>query len=185
MTAAKAKDSCKSRLFLIAGQDKVLTILQNHQDTLYEDMDIQALLHEAGIGMDEIAFKNETDVQQSLDQLLPPRQVFVSTVFLMQDSPNIFELTPTERLLVLKNVFNLLDIDQAKDIIADRKRQLQTEKKILSDTSQMDQKLQSNADNLLDALQELFSVALDLGDIQGLRDFYDEIVLVRDKISIA
>lgn len=105
--------------------------------------------------MEEVSFKNETDVQQSLDQLLPPRQVFVSTVFLMQDSPNIFELTPTERLLVLKNVFNLLDIDQAKDIIADRKRQLQTEKKVLSDTGQMDQKLQSNVSALLDAIHIL------------------------------
>lgn len=105
--------------------------------------------------MEEIPFKNETDVQQSLDQLLPPRQVFVSTVFLMQDSLNIFELTPTERLLVLKNVFNLLDIDQAKGIISDRKRQLQTEKKILSDTAQIDQKLQTNVSALVDAVQRL------------------------------
>ncbi len=105
--------------------------------------------------MEEVSFKNETDVQQSLDQLLPPRQVFVSTVFLMQDSPNIFELTPTERLLVLKNVFNLLDIDQAKDMIADRKRQLQTEKKVLSDTAQIDQKLQTNVSALLDAIHTL------------------------------
>ncbi len=105
--------------------------------------------------MEEVSFKNETDVQQSLDQLLPPRHVFVSTVFLMQDSPNIFELSPTERLLVLKNVFNLLDIDQAKDMIADRKRQLQTEKKVLSDTAQIDQKLQTNVSALLDAIHTL------------------------------
>jgi hypothetical protein len=36
---------------------------------------------------------------------LPPKEVFVNTVFLMQDSDNIFELLPSERLTVLKNVF--------------------------------------------------------------------------------
>lgn len=185
MSAAKAKDSCKSRLFLIADQHKVIDILATHQDTLYENIDIQTLLHDAWISMEEVSFKNETDVQQSLDQLLPPRQVFVSTVFLMQDSPNIFELTPTERLLVLKNVFNLLDIDQAKDMIADRKRQLQTEKKVLSDTAQIDQKLQTNVSALLDAIHTLLWVNLDFGDITKLRDFYDEVILLRDKISIA
>lgn len=112
--------------------------------------------------MEELSFKNETDVQQNLDQLLAPREVFVSTVFMMQDSANIFELTPTERLLVLKNVFNLMDIDQAKDLIADRKRQLQTEKKVLSDTAQMDTKLQSYVSTLLSTIQSLLAVQLDL-----------------------
>lgn len=134
--------------------------------------------------MEELSFKNETDVQQNLDQLLPPREVFVSTVFMMQDSANIFELTPTERLLVLKNVFNLMDIDQAKDRIADRKRQIQTEKKILSDTTQMDVKLQSYVDTLLTTIASMLAVHLDLGDMQAMRDFYDEVQLVRDKISI-
>ncbi len=185
MSAAKAKDSCKSRLSLVSDHIAVKAILANHQDTLYENIDIQNILQHEGIVMEEVSFKNETDVQQNLDQLLPPRQVFVSTVFLMQDSPNIFELTPTERLLVLKNVFNLLDIDQAKDVLADRKRQLQTEKKVLSDTGQIDQKLQANVATLLDAIQSLLWVSLDLGDTTSLRAFYDEIQLVRDKITIA
>lgn len=72
---------------------------------------------------------------------MPPKEVFASTVFMMQDSPNIFELTPQDRLSVLKNVFNLLDIDTAKEAIADKKRVIQTEKKILGDTSVMDNKL--------------------------------------------
>lgn len=135
--------------------------------------------------MEEVSFKNETDIQQSINQLLPPRQVFVSTVFMMQDSPNIFELEPHERLLVLKNIFDLLDIDQAKNVIAERKKQLQTEKKILSDTDQMDQKLQSNVSALLEVIKSLLGVSLDLGDTQALRDFYDEIMLFRDKITIA
>jgi hypothetical protein len=35
----------------------------------------------------------------------PPKEVFVSTIFLLQDSENIFEMQPSERLEVLKNVF--------------------------------------------------------------------------------
>jgi hypothetical protein len=58
--------------------------------------------------LEEIVFKNETDLQASLDALLPPKEVFLSTVFLLQDADNIFEMRPSDRLIVLKNVFNLL-----------------------------------------------------------------------------
>ncbi|MDR0369126.1 MAG: hypothetical protein LBH96_00900 [Candidatus Peribacteria bacterium] len=55
--------------------------------------------------LEEIVLKNETDIQQTLDQLLPPKPVFLSTMFLLQDAENIFEMQPAERLVVLKNVF--------------------------------------------------------------------------------
>jgi hypothetical protein len=58
--------------------------------------------------LEEISFKNETDLQTSLEVLLPPKEVFLSTVFLLQDADNIFEMRPADRLIVLKNVFNLL-----------------------------------------------------------------------------
>jgi hypothetical protein len=55
--------------------------------------------------MEEISFKNETDLQQEISAFLPPKEVFLSTIFLMQDADNIFELDPRDRLSVLKNVF--------------------------------------------------------------------------------
>ncbi|MBQ5945762.1 hypothetical protein IJL65_05350 [bacterium] len=58
--------------------------------------------------MEEISFKNETDLQTTFEGLLPPKEVFLSTVFLLQDADNIFEMRPADRLIVLKNVFNLL-----------------------------------------------------------------------------
>jgi hypothetical protein len=58
--------------------------------------------------LEEVTFKNETDLQTSLETLLPPKEVFLSTVFLLQDADNIFEMRPADRLIVLKNVFNLL-----------------------------------------------------------------------------
>jgi hypothetical protein len=43
----------------------------------------------------------------------------------MQDSDNVFELMPAERLNVLKNIFGLVDIDAAKEQIASEKKILQ------------------------------------------------------------
>jgi len=40
--------------------------------------------------LEEISFKNETDLQTTFEGLLPPKEVFLSTVFLLQDADNIF-----------------------------------------------------------------------------------------------
>jgi len=88
-----------------------------------------------------VTFKNETDLQQTLNTLLPPREVFLNTVFLMQDSDNIFELQPADRLTVLKNVFNLIGVDEAKDKIAERKKEIWYKLKATADTSKYDEKL--------------------------------------------
>jgi hypothetical protein len=50
-------------------------------------------------------YKNETDLQSELISFLPPQEVFESTIFLLQDAKNIFEMAPADRLEVLKNVF--------------------------------------------------------------------------------
>jgi hypothetical protein len=42
----------------------------------------------------------------------------------MQDSDNIFELQPAERLTVLKNVFGLIGIDEAKEVIAEKRKEV-------------------------------------------------------------
>ncbi|MDR2190661.1 MAG: hypothetical protein LBP53_05790 [Candidatus Peribacteria bacterium] len=85
--------------------------------------------------------KNETDLQQTLDQLLPPKPVFLSTIFLLQDADNIFELQPAERLTVLKNVFGLLGIDEAKEQVQDKKREISYKLKALQDHSHQDTRL--------------------------------------------
>jgi len=57
--------------------------------------------------------------------------VFVSTHILLQDAPNIFDLTPADRLTIFKNVFNLLDVDHAKDVLRETKRDLQSQRTVL------------------------------------------------------
>jgi chromosome segregation ATPase len=62
-------------------------------------------------------------------------------MFLLQDAENIFEMQPADRLTVLKNVFGLLGIDEAKEQVQDKKRELSYKLKSLQDHSQQDEKL--------------------------------------------
>jgi hypothetical protein len=114
-------------------QDEVLLRHINIVQTLFSNPDI--------FHLEEIVLKNETDLQQQLDQLLPPKSVFLSTMFLLQDAENIFEMQPADRLTVLKNVFGLLGIDEAKEQVQDKKRELSYKLKALQDQSQQDNKL--------------------------------------------
>ena len=67
----------------------------------------------------------------------------------MQDSINIFELPPQERLMILKNIFDLLGIDEIKEKIAEQKREVSSVIKVRSDTTQYDNKLQEGLSSIL------------------------------------
>ena len=144
LTPGKSKDSCQSTLYRV-GHDTLSSWLQEHYgDVVLPDTDIQDILEKEWIQLEAIDYKNESDIQQLITSLLPPREVFTSTVFLMQDSDNVFELTPADRLNVLKNIFGLVDIDAAKDQIASEKKILQWQKNILQDTGKFNQSLQTH-----------------------------------------
>jgi DNA repair exonuclease SbcCD ATPase subunit len=108
---------------------------------LAKDVDIEDMIKDLHMKLEELTFKNETDLQQMLQSMLTPKEVFLNTVFLMQDSANIFQLTPAERLNVLKNVFNLLSIDEGKEVIAEKKREIYYKLKATADTSKYDSRL--------------------------------------------
>lgn len=111
LKAGKSKDSCSSQLFTInyRGEDIVQEIAKvcPEGEILMKDFNLIAEIEKYSdlFPLEEQTYKNETDIQQNLDQLLPPRPVFLSTMFLLQDAENIFEMQPAERLIVLKNVF--------------------------------------------------------------------------------
>ena len=134
--------------------------------------------------LDEIVFKNETDLQASLDALLPPKEVFLSTVFLLQDADNIFEMRPSDRLIVLKNVFNLLWIDDAKEKIQDKKKEVWYKLKALQDHSLQDNRLRGSLKSLRSTLKtleednELKSI-LDVNN-----DFFENIESFFDQLSL-
>ncbi len=106
--------------------------------------------HEGNVKIEQIPFKNEVDLNMGVVSMLPPREVFTNTMLLLQDSGNIFELTPANRLLVLKNVFGLLGIDEIKDKMAQIKRDIQTQKKVYSSTEEIDKKLKQLLGQLLE-----------------------------------
>ncbi len=152
----KSKESCSSQQFIINNVEKVNSLLDN-DEILVTGTDIQDLLVKNGVYLEEISYKNETDLQQTLTTILPPREVFTSTMFLLQESQNIFELTPADRIEILKNVFDLMSIDSAKDRIAEKKREVQLQKKILGDTQHQDAKLRINIQSFIDAFHALIA----------------------------
>ena len=135
--------------------------------------------------LEEISFKNETDLQGSLDDLLPPKEVFLSTVFLLQDADNIFEMRPSDRLVVLKNVFNLLWIDDAKEKIQEKKKEVWYKLKALQDHSLQDNKLRANLKSLWNNIKTLEADA-ELKNILFVNDeFFENIEWFFDQISLS
>ena len=149
------------------------------------DVDIEILLRkQPGLKIEEITFKNETDLQQNLQNFLPPREVIMNTIFLMQDSDNIFELTPLDRLTILKNVFNLMGIDEAKEVLADKKREIRYKIKATTDISKYDEKLKNNIQKYLstfDATKELLNTTI---NTEAYQQFFDERKMIEEKIQI-
>lgn len=134
--------------------------------------------------LEEITFKNETDLQLSLRSFLPPKEVFLSTVFLLQEADNIFEMTPADRLIVLKNVFNLLGIDEAKEKVQERKKEIQYKLKALQDHSLQDWKLRSNLKSLWNNIKTL-EIDEELKNILSVNDeFFENIEWFFDQISL-
>jgi hypothetical protein len=66
---------------------------------------LETFIKTDGLKKEEIVFKTANEFNKTLESILPPAEVFLSTTFLMQDSENIFEMTPSERINVFKNIF--------------------------------------------------------------------------------
>ena len=181
MKKGKSKDSCESKVYILEGN---LPDFTKHSP-IENNIDVEDLLRKhPGLKRDEISFKNETDLQQNLQTFLPPREVIMNTIFLMQDSDNIFELTPLDRLTILKNVFNLMGIDEAKEVLADKKREIRYKIKATTDISKYDEKLKNNIQNYLStftATKELLNNAI---DTETEQQFFDDRKMIEEKIQI-
>ncbi len=175
----KSKDTCKSKLFIVEWNTEFNEWDKNN------DQDIQDILIRNGVKLDEITFKNERDLEAQLNSFLPPREVFLSTVFLLQDSENVFELQPVDRLIVMKNIFNLIWIDDIKDQISDKRREIQTTLKIKSDTSNFDSKIKT----ILSSYIHSFKNISENNSTSSLvtkknREFIQEMEVIADKVNI-
>jgi DNA repair exonuclease SbcCD ATPase subunit len=182
LTQGKSKESCTSQQFLIHDTEKLIPLLQTN-NILQQDVDVEQLLKQNNIHFEEIVYKNETDLQQTLGTILPPREVFTSTMFLLQESQNIFELTPGDRIEILKNVFDLMSIDTAKERIAEKKREVQLQKKILWDTQHQDAKLRISLQWLIGAYNELIQQE-QRATLQQYASTIKERSMIVDKITL-
>lgn len=105
----------------------------------------------------------------------------------MQDSINIFELPPQERLMILKNIFDLLGIDEIKEKIAEQKREVSSLIKVRSDTNQYDTKLQEALHAILSLWPEVVHLTERYDYKESLSDwqaFVSEQKLLDGKILI-
>lgn len=84
--------------------------------------------------LEPIEFHRTNEIQTHIDLLLPPRQVFLQRNILMQDSENIFDLQPKQRIDILKLMFWLDMIDTIRDQVGDQKNQLRGQLKVLNDS---------------------------------------------------
>lgn len=65
LTQGKSKESCTSQQFLIHDNEKLIPLLQTN-NIVQQDVDIEQLLKQNTIRLEEIVYKNETDLQQTL-----------------------------------------------------------------------------------------------------------------------
>lgn len=181
MKKGKSKDSCESKVYILEGS---LPDFNQHAP-IEKNVDIEDILRKhPGLKRDEVSFKNETDLQQNLQTFLPPREVIMNTIFLMQDSDNIFELTPVDRLTILKNVFNLMGIDEAKEVLADKKREIRYKIKSKTDISKYDEKLKNNIQNYISTFGETKELLANKIDTEKYEQFFDEWKMIEEKIKI-
>ncbi|MEI6673368.1 MAG: hypothetical protein WCL02_08990 [bacterium] len=115
---------------------------------------------------------------------MPPREVIMNTIFLMQDSDNIFELTPVDRLTILKNVFNLMGIDEAKEVLADKKREIRYKIKATTDISRYDEKLKNNIQQYIHIFNNTKEIVGNTIDTETYQQFFDEWKMIEEKIQI-
>ena len=187
LKAGKSKDSCTSTLWTVwQSYDECYAQLDEllGDEVKKNEVSLISLFESRPDLLEKVVFKNESDLQQSLNDLLPPREVFLSTNFLLQDADNIFELQPADRLTVLKNIFWLLGIDDAKTILSDKRRELQTKLKIHSDTSTYDAKLHHYLSTIITHYDELLRQIETDWLLSWLTAFIDEYRDLVEKIAM-
>ena len=180
----KAKDSTVSHLYSCSITEEEFLEKVERWYPLKEWLDIETILRSKVWVLDEITFKNETDLQQQINTLLPPKEVFVSTIFLLQDSENIFEMQPAERLEVLKHVFGLLWIDESKDNVKKALDDVNISIKRLLDTSEFEIKLNNYLWTILQKFSILENNPISKDIVLPSKDQIDELSSLKEKLSI-
>lgn len=127
-------DSVQSRLWTVDGDP---TALFGSHEAIQEWDHLFGVLESR---LEEVQFTSGRELDEAMKALLPPRELIQSVYLLMQESDHVFELPPAQRINVFKHLFGLIGIDEAKDKLTDRKKELTTMLKLLEDESDANQK---------------------------------------------
>jgi DNA repair exonuclease SbcCD ATPase subunit len=103
---------------------------------------------------------NEKEVEALLKDLLPPKEVVLSANFLMQDAVNIFELAPAERLDIFKHMFGFIGIDHAKDVLRDKRKEVQTRITVIQDMSDLQRQSETLLESLISEIRYMKHISL-------------------------
>lgn len=180
----KVKDSISSHLYRCeVDEEKFFDEIWRWSPLRY-DFDIEEELKKQRINLEEVVYKNETDLQSELISFLPPQEVFESTIFLLQDAKNIFEMAPADRLEVLKNVFWLLGIDESKEAVNEKKKEVKFKIKALQDTSGYEEKLERYLWNMIEEYNILKGNSISKEFVESSQWTIDELDNFKEKLSI-
>jgi DNA repair exonuclease SbcCD ATPase subunit len=170
-------DTIKSSLFVIEDDISRVQTLLTPFSLLTWDVDaVENIMNQCKT--ERIECKNETDVQATLNSFIPLQEVFLSTSMLLQDSENVFELAPADRISLFKEIFGLLSIDSATDRINDERKAVVVMLKAKWDTWDIDKKLRDYLGDLL-----WYAKPLEKYD-NKIIEFIQEVEMIQDKISI-
>lgn len=185
------QESVNSRLFKIDDEKDLLNQISiNLQDIVNKNIDIEIFIN--NIQKEEISFKSQQELQKNLEQIIWLREIIQSTSLLMQDSDNIFEILPSERINIFKNIFGLVWIDDAKDIISEKRKEVQLNIKIKADSSNYDIEIKKNISEIkknLATINQLSQKNLDETIKNSLKTLneqkvFEDLNLFWDKINI-
>jgi len=146
-------------------------------------MNIGSIAHNVDLCKDflttaeEISFTNQRELEASLQELLPPKEVIMSVYVMVQDAQHVFELTPSERINVFKHLFGLLWIDEAKDTIHSRRREVQWMLAVLDDQSAENTKVQKSLQSIQQTIQ---SIELHWLNSSPIRSSLQWLALIKD-----
>jgi hypothetical protein len=127
-------DSVTSKLFRVqASYEEVAAWFAARcgEDIISTNLSITQVI--ASDYLEEIQVTGQKEIDTMILDLLPSREVTLSSCILMQESDNVFDMTPALRITVFKQLFDLLDMDHVRDHLAELKKNTQLRRQVLQE----------------------------------------------------
>ena len=135
MKSTKAgNDSVTSKLFRVQASYEEIAVwfaARCGEDIISTNLSITQVI--TSDYLEEIQVTGQKEIDTMILDLLPSREVTLSSCILMQESDNVFDMTPALRITVFKQLFDLLDIDHVRDHLAELKKNTQLRRQVLQE----------------------------------------------------